>query len=96
MYSSISEFQKQASNYSTRLVFEHRLPDSDFEFFVNKIDFARLTSQNVFEYHKKLYGYKSELFFQAYNNYKKAYTGRNAPNSYSVSLSKLYRQLPMK
>ena len=95
MYYNTSRLQKEASYMSTHLLFEHRLPSSDFEFFVNHIDFKLLTSTNVFDYHRKLHGHEKDLFLHVYNNYKKAHIDHNTPNSYKVSLSKLYRKLPM-
>ena len=96
MYFSTSKLQKEAANISTHLLFERRLPNSDFEFFINRVDFKLLTSTNVFEYYRELPIYERDLFLHAYNNYKKVYTGHNAPNSYNLLLNKLYNKLPAK
>ena len=96
MYFSTAKLQKEASNISTHLLFERRLPNSDFEFFINKVDFRLLTSKNVFEYHRGLPKYERDLFLHAYNNYKKPYISLNTPNSYNLLLNKLYYKLPAK
>ena len=96
MYFSTAKLQKEASSISTYLLFERRLPNSDFEFFINKVDFKLLTSKSVFEYYRELPEYERDLFSHAYDNYKKIHTNRNAPNTYNVLLNKLYRKLPAK
>jgi hypothetical protein len=96
MYFSTSKLQKEASDISTRLLFERRLPNSDFEFFINKVNFKLLTSKNVFEYYRGLHGYERNSFLHAYNNYKNVYSVHNAPSSYKLLLNKLYSKLPAK
>jgi hypothetical protein len=96
MYFSTAKLQKEASNISTHLLFERRLPNSDFEFFINNVDFRLIPSKNVFEYYRELPIYESNLFLHAYNNYKKVHSVHKAPNSYNVLLNKLYHKLPAK
>jgi hypothetical protein len=70
MYFSTSKLQKEASNISTNLLFERRLPNSDFEFFINKVDFKLLTSKKVLDYYRGLHRHERDSFLYVYNNYK--------------------------
>ena len=96
MYFSTSKLHKEASNISTNLLFERRLPNSDFEFFINKIDFKLLASKKVLDYYRGLHKHERDSFLYVYNNYKNVHSARNAPNSYNVLLNKLYNKSHMK
>jgi hypothetical protein len=96
MYSSTSKLQKEASNISTNLLFERRLPNSDFEFFINKVDFKLLTSKKVLDYYRGLPRHERDSFLYVYNNYKNVHSARNAPNSYNLLLNRLYNKSHMK
>jgi hypothetical protein len=67
MYFSTSKLHKEASNISTNLLFERRLPKSDFEFFINKVDFKLLTSKKVLDYYRGLPRHERDSFLYVYN-----------------------------
>jgi hypothetical protein len=75
----------EASNVSTSLFFERIIPNSNFEFFINKVDFKLLTLKNIFEYYKKLPIGKRDSFLNAYTTYNIVNTDYYVSGVYSAS-----------
>jgi len=99
IHTSTAKLLKEASTISTHLLMEFRIPSSDFEFFINRVDFSLLKSEKIWWYYKTLPTYERDLFIYAYNKYVKAQSAINTSNTSNTSnslLSKLYDKLHIK
>jgi hypothetical protein len=61
-----------ASAISTFLVRQLRLPNSNFEHFINYVDFSLLTDKDIFEFYRILPKDKIDMFIYAYEKYKRS------------------------
>jgi hypothetical protein len=61
-----------ASAISTFLVRQLRLPNSNFEHFINYVDFSLLTDKDIFEFYRILPTDKIDMFIYAYEKYKRS------------------------
>jgi hypothetical protein len=85
IYTITAKQCREASNASTYLFFGLIIPNSDFEFFINKVDFSLLTSKNIFEYYKRLPINKRDSFLNAYRTYNMFNSNYNVRGVYSSS-----------
>ena len=84
VYTITAKKCKDASNISTSLFFAGIIPNSNFEFFINKVDFKLLTSKNIFEYYKRLPIDKRDSFVNAYRTYNMFNSNYYVSDVYSV------------
>jgi hypothetical protein len=62
----------EASEISTFLVRQLRLPNSNFEHFINHVNFNSLTDRNIFEFSRILTTDQLDMFIYAYEKYKRS------------------------
>jgi hypothetical protein len=63
---------KEASDISTFLVRQLRLPNSNFENFINLIDFSSLTYRDIFEFSRIVPTDKLDMFIHVYEKYRRS------------------------
>jgi hypothetical protein len=63
---------KEASDISTFLVLQLRIPNSNFEFFINSVDFNSLKDKDIFEFSRILPTDQLDMFICAYEKYKRS------------------------
>jgi len=76
---------KEASLISTSLFFERVVPRSNFEFFINKVDFSVFSYKNIFEYYKIIPRSERDTFIHAYTTHSRSVSIYNTSSVYIAS-----------